>query len=227
MEPAIRGLSLRTLALAAASVAAGIGAGRAVLANRVEAKKKTEIEEAAERARVEIKTHARAYISSSINGFIQRLGVKAIVLGLIAAILISTSAPPGVASLSVFAVLGLFLLWDAVIAMPTVRLAITRLWSAKFSPRRAIGEVVAANVFAEVLRQAHATSLTRTQALLLLAAGTDETRFKTDVAQAVSSIAADTSWDDLRPFLLLAAAKAGAVTALYSAYVWLVYVALN
>lgn len=57
---------------------------------------------------------------------------------------------------------------------------------------------------------------------MLVAAGTNEKRFKSEVAEAVATLAGEASWRDLRPFLGLAALKIISLLTVYSLYVWLI-----
>lgn len=210
----------------AAALAAGLGAGRALLVTQLEARKQSTIDEAVEEARDQIRAHADEYISGSLREFVRRLVVKSILLGFLVLALVIAPADRSAELVVLGAVLAALMFWDAVSAWPTVRILAGRLVAAHLSPRRAVAEAVAAHVFAEVLRKGRELTMNRTQTLLLAAAGTSEGRFKTDVAEAVSTIAADASWQDLKPFILLAGAKALVLFALYALYVWSVLRAL-
>ena len=216
---AIRGLSYRTLALAVGAVAAGLSAGRSMLSEHIETRKRSEVEKATEIVRQRIRAETDTYIAKNLKSFFRRTAIKATILGGTAVTLLGFHSKPGLGTLVTASVLAVFLIWDAISLFPTLRLVLSRLSRAGYNPRRALGEVVATNVFAQVLQESEGTTVSQRQALLLALAGTNETRMKTEIAHAVSEVAAETSWHDLRPFLLLALAKVGAVFLLYAVYV--------
>lgn len=219
-EAPIGPFTLRGLAIAATAIAAGIGAGRTYLRTRVEAQKESTVQAALADAREEVKAKADAYISTSLAMFWRRIVVKAGLLALLAGGLWALGAPGHVTGWSVAAILASFLFWDAIVAAPTVRIIASSLKRSGYKPRAALGSAVAAHVFAGVMARSADQPVKRTQTLLLVAAGTSADSFKSEVAEAVSTLAGEASWRDLRPFLRLAATKAGIILALYSAFVW-------
>ena len=219
---AIRGLSYRTLALAVGAVAAGLSAGRSLLSEHIETRKRNEVETATEIVRERIRAETSVYIARNLKFFFRRMAIKAAILGATASALLFFHSTPGLGTLVTLGVLAAFLVWDGVTLFPTLRLVLSRLSRAGYSPRRALGEVVAANVFTQVLQESESSTISRRHAVLLALAGTSESRLKTEIAQAVSEVAAETSWHDLRPFMLLAASKVAAVFMLYAASVTII-----
>lgn len=206
--------------MVATAVAVGVSAGRAFLQTRVESTKINLIDSAFAEARRELKKKAQVYIARSLKTFALRLVLKAVIIGLVLAGILIAKPQTEVSLAVLAALLAAFLIWDIVTAFPTVRILATRLRSTRFSLREALASAVATNVFASVLDQADERKATRSEALLLAAAGTTESRFKTDIADAVAKLAAEASWDDLKPFLMLSVVKAASVLSLYSLYLW-------
>jgi len=201
---------------------AGVGAGRAYANSRVEKAKRSAIDSALDQARCQVKSHAEIYSTNSVKTFLFRLSLKAAILGVLTVALLLVSPLEPFKGWAIIACLGAFLIWDTVTVMPTLRVLASHLRVSGFCPRAALGSAVAAHVFAGVLEQSEDLSLTRTQTLMLVAAGTNEKRFKSEVAEAVATLAGEASWQDLRPFLALAALKIISLLTVYSLYVWLI-----
>ncbi|MEL6244885.1 MAG: hypothetical protein AAFQ85_06000 [Pseudomonadota bacterium] len=216
-------MSLRTLSIIAATLAAGIGAGRALVRTKVETTKNASIQRALEQARIQVKSTAEDYIRASLTAFSRRLLIKAGLLSLVAAAVFIVSPGALATRWVILAAIGLILVWDIIVAFPTVRLIAAQVKQNGPRPKRALGSAVAAHVFAAVLEEAEQHQPTKAETLVLLAAGTREGRFKTEIAKAVSTLAAETSWRDVRPYLMLAIGKIAVLFALYSGYVWAIF----
>ena len=119
------------------------------------------------------------------------------------------------------AALALFMARDLWVNYPAIRLTLTELHRHGWHPKRALTETIAARVFEEVLAEAKALPQSRTGAVMLMLAGEDRSRMHHEVATAVADIARETSWDDIRPFVVSAAIRIGTLALLYSASVWI------
>lgn len=150
------------------------------------------------------------------------MAIKAGILGGTAITLVGLQPSSLVARLIMVLVLALFLIWDTVTVFPILRLVHSRLLSAGYSPRKALGEIVATNVLDQVLKESQQVRLSRRNTILLALAGTNETQFKSEIAEAVSNIAAETSWEDLRPYMLFAGGQLAALMLLYGIFVAIV-----
>ena len=75
---------------------------------------------------------------------------------------------------------------------------------------------LAARVFEEVLTEARATPASRSTKVVLMLAGQSHEGVHLEIATAVAAIARDTTWNDLRPFLISAGIKMAALTLIYS-----------
>ena len=94
-------------------------------------------------------------------------------------------------------------------------------WNKSDFTKRALGEVVAGHVFQQVLTEAQSAPSTRSSKVMLVLAGQSREGIEHDIATSVAAIARDTSWSDLRPFLVSAAIKTAALMIIYSVSVFL------
>lgn len=220
-EVSISGLHLRTLALAVTAVAASLSAGRLALRQGVQRSKQSLIDQAFKRARLQVKSEAETYIKDSLRTFLCRTLLKAAALGLVTFLVLLLGLERELSWFLIASCLSAFLVWDAFNVFPTLRILTEHLSANQFRPKRALSSAVAANVLAQVVSRMRAEQISRSQTLLLAAAGTSESDFKNEIADAVSTLAGEASWKDLKPFILFAGCKVLSVLILYSAYVWL------
>lgn len=212
---------LRAAFLIVSALTTGVSLGRKAINGAVNRKKQKIIHQAALDARERIRDHAEDYLRNSITQFVQAVFVKALLL--ISAWLgyrLNFYSHP-VLSAIVVILIALFLIRDAIVIFPTVRLVLTKLKEYSWRPRKAIGETVAALVFEQVLEEAEAIEPGRTTRIMLSLAGHKMDELTHEIAQEVANIARDTSWHDLRPFMLAAAGKFVVLSALYSAFVFI------
>ena len=102
-----------------------------------------------------------------------------------------------------------------------MRFVAAKLRTHGWRPRKTVGEVVAALVFEQVLEEAQGIEAGRTTRIVLALGGHRMDDMTREIAREVAGIARDTSWHDLRPFVLAAAGKFVALSALYSGFVFL------
>lgn len=211
---------MRSFLLIASAVGAGLAFGRRYLERGVSDRKTKAIEAAAVETRRQIKRHADDFLKKSFRSFAIATGIKLVILAAL-----WTLAHFGVMDrpyflYGVMAVLAAFLLRDFWVSWPYVRLGIAELSRYGWRPRRALGEVVAGHVFQQVLQEAQSVPKSRSSTVLLTLAGHSREGLEHDIATSVAAIARDTSWSDLRPFLISAGLKTGALMALYSVCVF-------
>ncbi|MEO0714867.1 MAG: hypothetical protein AAFY37_13255, partial [Pseudomonadota bacterium] len=137
---------MRTLSIIAATLAAGIGAGRALVRTKVETTKNASIQRALEQARIQVKSTAEDYIRASLTAFSRRLLIKAGLLSLVAAAVFIVSPGALATRWVILAAIGLILVWDIIVAFPTVRLIAAQVKQNGPRPKRALGSAVAAHV---------------------------------------------------------------------------------
>ncbi len=211
---------LRGVLLAVSAIATGVAAGRAYLSGEVERAKHSAIEAAAEEARAQIRERGAAYLARGFRKFAWVTALKAALLvavwGAHFAGAISDNAYGPVLSV----MLALFVVRDTWVTFPTVRLGLSELRRHGWRPRLALGETVAATVFDEVLNEASARERNWRDNLVMRLAGRKHDDVSHEIAEAVASIARETTWKDLKPFLSSAALRGSVLIALYSALVW-------
>ena len=212
---------MRSFLLIASAVGAGLAFGRRYLEQGVSTHKNKAIESAAIETRRRIKRHADDFLRKSFRSFAIATGIK---LSILLALWVLAHAnilirPQFV--WSVAAVLGIFLLRDIWVTWPFVRLIATELSRYGWHPKRALGEVVAGHVFQQVLVEARSVPASRASKVMLVLAGQSREGLEHEIATSVAAIARDTSWSDLRPFLVSAGVKAGALMLIYSVSVFI------
>ncbi len=216
-------MNLRLATLIVSAITTSATVGRAMLANRIDRKTEDAIEASAGEARARIRHEAAAYLGRHVRRFAIATLVKTVLLAAAWGGFRIGWIDGAAFSWTLFALLALFLVRDAILVFPGARLALTDLHRHGWKPRRALSEVIAARVFDEV--QAEAASRvgqSRRESLMLALAGRRKDEVTGRIAAAVADVARQTSWQDLRPFLLVAAAKFSVLFVLYSAFVWLI-----
>ena len=203
-----------------AAVTAGLVAGRRLLGREVSARKNKAIEDAAAETRARIRLHAGDVVMSGFRRFAIVTAIKLTVL-----VSLWGAHRGGLIDQTIFAAcvgvaLVLFLLRDIRVTFPLVRLCVTELRRHGWKPKLALSEAVAARVFSEVLTEAAAQEQSRANQLVLMLAGENREQMHREIAEAVADVARQTSWDDIRPFIVSAAVRFGLLATLYSACVW-------
>ena len=212
---------LRAALLVVSALTTGVTLGRKVISGAVNRKKQALIHQAALDARDRIRGHAEDYLRTSIAGFVKAVFIKATLLVLAWLGYRLELYPHFVLSGTVLVLITAFLIRDFIVVFPSLRLVVTKLHDHGWRPRTTIGEVVAALVFEQVLAEAEAMETGRTTRIMLALSGHKEDEITREIAREVADIARQTSWQDLRPFLLAAAGKFITLSALYSAFVFI------
>ncbi|WP_084399775.1 hypothetical protein [Henriciella aquimarina] len=212
---------LRSAFLFVSALTTGVTIGRKVISGAINRKKQSIIHRAAEEARERLRGHAEAYLRHNITQFVQSVFVKALLL-VLAWFGYRLGLYPHIAfSISIAVLIAGFLLRDAIVVFPTLRLVLTKLHDYGWRPRKAVGEVVAAQVFEQVLDEAEDFEPGRTTKIMLALGGHKMDDLTQEIAREVAEISRDTSWHDLRPFMLAAAGKFITLSALYSVFVFI------
>ncbi|MGB3627743.1 MAG: hypothetical protein WA989_18095 [Henriciella sp.] len=212
---------LRTAFLVISALTTGVSLGRKAIDTAVERKKQSIIDQAAKDARERIRHHAELYLRNSITQFVQAVFIKTLLL-VGAWIAYRTGlVPHTVLSLIVGALLLVFVIRDFIVFFPTGRMIASELHTHGWHPKRAVSETVAALVFEQVLTEAGEIKTGRVTQIMLALSGHKMDNLTQEVAGKVSAIAKETSWQDLRPFMLAAAGKFVVLSALYSTFVFI------
>lgn len=209
-------------AAAAAALSTGIAISRNAASREIDKQKASAIAETADIARGRIRGSAQDYLASSFRGFALNIFIKAIVLSTVWIAKAAGWISPEVFGVMIATCLGAFIMRDAWTNWPSVRMAFGELRRHGWKPKTTISEVVAAQVFDEVLAEASVRKTTLSAQLVMALAGTNRAGLEAEVAHAVADIARDVTWDDIRPFIVAAAVKFALLMALYSLFVFLV-----
>ncbi|KCZ52246.1 hypothetical protein [Hyphomonas pacifica] len=207
---------MRSILLIASALGAGLALGRKYLERGVTAQKHKAIQDAAIETRRRVKRHAHDFLRKSFRRFAIATGCKLVILGVLWTLYHTQLIEVDIFALITGVVLALFLMRDLWISWPFIRLGAAELSKYGWRPRRALSEVVAARVFEEVLTEARATPASRSTKVVLMLAGQSHEGVHLEIATAVAAIARDTTWNDLRPFLISAGIKMAALTLIYS-----------
>ena len=218
---------IRAIFLLASAAATGVALGRSALSSELDRQKQKVVEEAALAARDQIKRHARSYLIERSR----QVGLNFLLkLAVVCALLIAYAVgllPGELFVITASAALSILFVRDAVVAWPTLRLALAELRRHRWQPRKAISELVAAPVFDRVLSEAAARPVGRTQKVMLHLAGESKDEFVNQIARAVSDIAAQTGWSDVRPFVIWAVINYAVFLAFYAGFIALAFRALS
>lgn len=212
---------LRTAFLVVSALTTGVSLGRKAIGDAVSRKKQKIIRQAAIEARERIRSHAVAFFQENLIHFVQSVFIKALLL-----VLAWLGYRIGLYShtvMSVLTVLALiaFIVRDAIVIFPTAKLVISKLHEHRWRPKQALGETVAALVFEQVLEEADSFDAKRTTKIILSLSGHKMDSMTREIASEVADIARQTSWQDLRPFVLAAIGKFAILSALYSLFVFI------
>jgi len=196
-------------------------AGREMLKGEVDKRKQTAIEAAIEEARERLDTSTNDVIARMMRSFLVGLAIKA---GILAALygahfaeLIDNTWFFWLATIA----LTLYLARDIYRALPWARPALEHIRAHGWRPKRALTEFIAAAVFDETLESAEAQlSEKSSNKFLLFLSGHKADELSIEVAGAVSHVARETSWDQIKPRVYVALAQFGVMSLLYSAYVF-------
>ena len=212
---------LRAAFLIVSALTTGVTVGRKVIAGAIDRKKQSIIRQAALDARERIRGHAEEYLRDSVTRFVGVAFIKAVLLLAAWAGYRFGLYPHTAFGAAIIVLIAVFLIRDMIVLFPSLRFAASKLRIHGWRPRKTVGEVVAAHVFEQVLVEAQGMEAGRTTRIMLALGGHRMDDMTREIAKEVADIARDTSWHDLRPFVLAAAGKFIALSALYSGFVFL------
>ncbi len=212
----------RYISLAIAAVSRGLAYGHHKLSGEVKKQKQQSIAEAAIRAREEIRKSAKLYLRQSMIDFYIRFGLKMIVL----LALFSLMRTGWISELQyawlILTSIGLFILWDSVIFIPQIQYIAHKIRQYGWNPRKTFGEVVAAHVFDRIYAetQENLAQMKTHQKLMIRLAGNDQDTLTKEIAAEVTAISKQTSWSDIRPYLIMAGSFVLTLSGLYTGFIW-------
>ena len=206
-------------------IGSGLALGRGVASREIEKRKTEAIAAAVESARVEIRERAQTYLSEQFLSFAFNTAVKGGVLLAIWAAFRLGVIGPSVFAWAIGVALTVFVLRDVWRTFPTARLLVVELRRNNWNPKRALSEVVAANVFETVVERAGQTKINLTGRVTLMLAGKTPGGLAREVATAVADVARSITWKELTPFIWSAAIRFAVLGLVYAGFVWLVLAA--
>ncbi|WP_018146844.1 hypothetical protein [Henriciella marina] len=212
---------LRAAFLVVSALTTGVSLGRRAITSAVNRKKQKIIHQAAIDARERIRGHAVEFFRDNLTHFVQSVFIKALLLVLAWLGFRLGLYSHNILSAATVILLAAFIIRDAVVIFPTAKLVLSKLHEHGWHPRRAVGETVAALVFEQVLAEAEALDTGRTTRIILSLSGHKMDQMTREIAQEVAGIARETSWHDLRPFVIAAIGKFAILSALYSVFVFI------
>lgn len=212
---------LRTAFLVVSALTTGVSLGRKAIGDAVNRKKQKIIHQAAIEARERIRSHAVVFFQENLIHFVQSVFIKACLLVLVWLGFRIGIYSHAIMSVATVILLAIFIVRDAIVIFPTASLVLSKLHEHHWRPKKALGETVAALVFEQVLEEAEEFDAGRTTRIILSLAGHKMDNMTREIASEVADIARQTSWHDLRPFVLAAIGKFAILSALYSLFVFI------
>ena len=198
----------------------GVALGRQLLGKEVDKQKHKAIQAAAIEARTRIRDHAETYLSASTATFARVTAIKAVLLLALWLAHFAGLLPDRAFYALILGLLAAYMVRDILVTWPVARLALREIRNHGLRPKRALSEVVAAQVFEQVLAEAAAREDTRITRVIMRLAGANKDALSLEVAEAVADVARQNTWRDLRPFVLAWAVKFVLLSALYGGFVF-------
>ena len=208
---------------AALLAVSALTAGREMLKGEIDRRKQTVIEKAVEQTRERLDASIDEIISRMMRSFFIGLAIKTGILAVLyGAHALGWFSDP-VFFWTASAALTVYLARDIYRALPWVRPAVEHMRLNGWHPKRALTEFIAASVFEETyaIAEAQLTEKSSNKWWLIIS-GHKAEELSTEVAGAVAHVARETSWDQIKPRVYVTLAQFGIMTALYSAYVFVV-----
>lgn len=220
-------LVLPAVVVAVAALSAGAAMGRKYLKGEVNKRKQSAIVDASAIVKTRINEDADIYIRRSLSIYIRNMAIKLALLSIIVAAALLGWVSGVVGGAAMAALFLAFLAYDTVKLWPNAMLVLGELRRHKWRPRIALAEIVAANVFDQVLAEAKARETDLWSEIAMRLSGQNAGQVSQEIAVSVAEIARQTSWEDLRPYLISGAIKFAGVMLLYSSAVFLLVKAMG
>ncbi|WP_370338918.1 hypothetical protein [Parvularcula marina] len=209
----------RAALLVLSALSTGVSVGRKAVAREIDKRKTNIIETASAEARERIREQARHVVTSGTRAFMRRVLIKALILSVIWFVHWGGYLPGAGFRVIMTAAILSFIIYDLITSWPTLRLVAMEIKKHGPRPKRAVTELVAAQVFEEVLKEIdNREEAGWHEKLLLGLAGRDMSAMSREIAAAVAQTARETSWQDIRPFIVSAAIRIVSLMLLYSAF---------
>ena len=216
---------IRILAAAAGLGLAGAAAARTAARKAVADRKSALLTWAETEARRRLRAEGDAVARRVLRRFLISTAAKSAILATLFAL-----AAFGVIETSLFAwaaavALAGFLIRDVVVTWPTLRLVYAELRKHRWSARKALGEVVAAQALSSALEAAEKVEIGWKERVALAAAGVERDALAREIAQSVSDIARGAAWPELAPYARSTALKMIGGSAVYAVFAAMVFAA--
>lgn len=202
---------------------AGVSAGRKMLAENVEKRKSTAIEEASALARQKLDREVQTIVRTNLQQLLTNALFKFIIIAVIFITYELGWITAGHFAIAAGIMLGLFLIRDIIRLWPSATVIISHLREHGWRPKEAISHYVSATVFDQALNEiAEETNKPKTK-FWLQVAGTSHQEVTLEIATAVASIAHETGYEQIRPRIIIAGVRAVTILALYSGIVFTIF----
>lgn len=210
---------LRILILAATAISGGVALGRKAIDRSIDRRVSAEIETAQARAIAELDRKATTVIREQLTAFARSLAIKVVLLGSAYALYATDYLALEGFRFIVLLFIGAFIVRDSASVLPylvpAIRLARRHSWS----PKRTLTALVAGVVFERAYADTLVAAQTRTNKVWIALSNYSAESLSQNVADAVSQVASETSYDRIRPRALLALGLAAVMGLSYWAFI--------
>lgn len=206
---------------AALLAVSAITAGRELLKGEVDRRKESAIERAVQETRERLDASTDEIIARMLRSFLIGLSLKSGILAALYGAHMADWLSDKWFFWTATVALTFYLARDIYRALPWARPALEHVRANGWHPKRALTEFIAAQVFDETLASAEAQlSEKNSNKWWLMLSGHNANELSAEVAGAVAHVARETSWEQIRPRVYVALAQFGVMSAIYSAYVF-------
>ena len=213
---------IRIVVAAVTALAGAVTIGRKVADKSVEKRLETEIDLAKASALVELDQSMEDIVKKRLAAMATSLLAKA---GLIAIPFLAYAGAlisPEMFKISAFALIAGFVGYDAATNWPELSRAVRFLRQYRLNAKRALREYVAETAFERAYAQAMKQLRGGRASPVIAVSSYSMHGISEEVAKAVSQLAAEVSYERAKPRAIFAAMRAGAMLALYAAFIALV-----
>ncbi len=209
--------------MAASVLGAGFKTGKKLLVQSVEEQKSSAIEQARLLAHETLDREVDEFVQKSLRHLLKHTLIKIIAFASLFVIYELGWISSRYFIIGSGILIGIFLIRDIIKIAPAVKKMALHLHQNGWHPRKAVTHYVSASVFDQALQEiSMQTSNTKTKIWLHLA-GTTPHQLSVEIAKAVAEITSETSYEQIKPRIIMGAIKAGIIILTYSVIIYTLF----